>query len=284
MNTSVSSGLTKSATNEMPALVLSDQDFQRVVDRVFATSGIVLQAHKRQMVISRLSRRLHARGFSSFSDYLDHLDAGTDSAELEAFSNALTTNLTSFFREAHHFEHFTEHVVVPVLAAGESRLRVWSAGCSTGEEPYSIALALFRLGKRLPGDFRILATDIDTNVLARGKAGLYESSRTTTVPADAKRWLRPAQAGMVEVAADVRRMISFLPLNLLHDWPVKGPFNAIFCRNVLIYFDAQTKARIIDRFAELLPSGGFLYLGHSESILGEHKKLAGLGRTIYRRK
>jgi chemotaxis protein methyltransferase CheR len=265
--------------------VLSDRDFDRIAQRLRETCGIVLHNHKRQMVISRLSRRLRSGGFASFSEYLDHVESERDATESEAFANALTTNLTSFFREPHHFEHFAKHIIEPKLASGDPKLRVWSAGCSTGEEPYTIAMVLMSLAKSVPPDFRILATDIDTTVLSKAKAGLYDTSKLEGIPEYTRRMFRFSdQEKKCRVSANLIEIVKFLPLNLLNQWPMKGPFDAIFCRNVLIYFDASTKFSLVDRFADLLPRDGVLYLGHSESILGEHPKLESLGRTIYRRK
>jgi len=264
---------------------MSEAEFRRIAERVFETAGIVLKEHKRQMVYTRLARRLRALGLTSFAAYLELLESPAGARELQDFTNAVTTNLTSFFRESHHFDHLSGAVIAPRLAEGRRRLRIWSAGCSTGEEPYSITLAL--LGKGGPAardgvDLRILATDLDTNVLAQAQAGLY---RADDVPAA----LRPGAlirrpTGQVEIGAAFRGPISFRKLNLLHDWPFRGPFDAIFCRNVLIYFDAETKARLVRRFAEHLDVGGALYLGHSESLLGEHPLLRSEGRTIYRRR
>ena len=271
-----------------PEFVMSDEEFDRIAMRIRAMSGIVLKAHKRQMVYTRLARRLRALRLTSFTDYLDLLDRPEGAPELEAFSNALTTNLTSFFRESHHFDHLRREILVPRLAEGRRRIRVWSAGCSTGEEPYSIAISALGKGgpAAIPGvDLRILATDLDTTVLARAAGGRYPAARAQDVPA-------PLRAGAilhrspeeVEVAPALRAAVAFRRLNLLHVWPFRGPFDAIFCRNVLIYFDSDTKAELVRRFADLLDAGGALYLGHSESLLGEHPLLRSEGRTIYRRR
>jgi chemotaxis protein methyltransferase CheR len=289
--TSPSGGRTappRSAGAEDREFAMSDDEFRRIADRVLRTAGIVLKDHKRQMVYTRLARRLRALGLSSFAAYLELLDSPAGAAELQDFTNAVTTNLTSFFREAHHFDHLRDAVVAPRLAEGRRRLRIWSAGCSTGEEPYSIALAL--LGKGGPAsrggaDLRILATDLDTNVLAQAEAGLYRADRAEDVPAALRAGAlirRPPDR--VEVAPGLRAAVAFRRLNLLEDWPFRGPFDAIFCRNVLIYFDAETKARLVRRFAEHLDAEGALYLGHSESLLGEHPLLRSEGRTIYRRR
>jgi chemotaxis protein methyltransferase CheR len=167
------------------------------------------------------------------------------------------------------------------------RLRVWSAGCSTGEEPYTIALVLRReIADMARQDVRILATDIDTDVLAKASRGEYSADALENIPDPFCRYFQPTQEGnaaAIKVAQDVRSLITFRPLNLVETWPMKGPFDAIFCRNVMIYFDAPTKSKLIERFIRLIKPGGFLYIGHSESLLGSHPGLQLMGRTIYRR-
>jgi chemotaxis protein methyltransferase CheR len=263
---------------------LSDAEFARIARKVHETAGIVLKAHKRQMIYTRLSRRLRALGMRSFSDYLDFIETSAGRGELVEFSNAVTTNLTSFFREAHHFAHLREHVLEPLRRTGRRRVRIWSAGCSSGEEPYSIALAAraARLGDL---DLKILATDLDTNMLSRAAEGIYPEARAADIPADLRAGaVQRRHDGAVRIAPAVRSLVDFRRLNLLGDWPSRGPFDAIFCRNVLIYFDAETKATLVKRFAEALGDAGVLYLGHSESLLGEHPLLRSEGRTIYRRR
>lgn len=273
-----------SATKASGEFEMTDADFRRIADKVFRTAGIVLKDHKRQMVYTRLARRLRALGMTSFTVYMDHLESAAGADEQEEFSNAVTTNLTSFFRERHHFDHLRARLLEPAAREGRRRLRIWSAGCSTGEEPYTIAMTAQSAGA-LARDFRILATDLDTNVLARAGAGVYRADRTRDIPAEMKTVaLRRLSAEEVEVVPALRAAISFRQLNLLHAWPFQGPFDAIFCRNVLIYFDAETKAELVRRFAGALAAGGTLYLGHSESLLGEHPLLISEGRTIYRRR
>ncbi|MFT6772887.1 MAG: chemotaxis protein methyltransferase CheR [Paracoccaceae bacterium] len=264
---------------------MTDADFRRVAAMVENLAGIILKDHKRQMVYTRLSRRLRAVDMHRFCDYLDLVEGPGGAAELGEFSNAVTTNLTSFFREGHHFTHLAKEVLAPLAASGSRRLRVWSAGCSTGEEPYTIAMTALGEGAATTGrDFRILATDLDTNVLATGKAGHYPEERLKGVSDALRRsHMTPASDGAT-FNEKLKSMISFRQLNLLHDWPFRGPFDAIFCRNVVIYFDTETKARLVNRFAEMLAPHGILYLGHSESLLGEHSLLISEGRTIYRRR
>lgn len=263
---------------------LTAEDLRRITTRGRTLLGIELGESKRQMVYSRLSRRLRALNMTSFSTYMDFLDTPEGGAEHEHFANALTTNLTAFFRESHHFEHFEREIQKPP-AVPSQRLRIWSAGCSTGEEPYSLAMILHANADVLSGrDRRILGSDLDTEVLETAARGVYPAERLKTLPA---RFRTPAfvtgQGREQRMSEALRDLVVFRPLNLIEPWPFKGAFDVIFCRNVLIYFSNEMRSRIIDRFAELIRPGGVLYLGHSESILGSHPKLAPEGHTIYRR-
>jgi len=264
---------------------LTERDFTRVASRINALAGIQLEAHKAQMIQSRLTRRVRARHLSSITEYLDLLDGPDGGDEIQSFIDTLTTNLTSFFREKHHFDHLRQ-TVLGGPGAGDRGLRIWSAGCSTGEEPYSIAMtAAAALGPKAQA-LKVLATDLDSSVVARAKAGTYEKAKyEDTVGPEFSKYFKPAtETGKVLIAPEIRNMITFRQLNLMEAWPMKGPFDAIFCRNVVIYFSAETKARLLDRYATLLAPGGILYLGHSEAILGEHKFFKSLGNTIYQRK
>lgn len=264
---------------------MSDRDFVRVAERIRRMAGIVLEPHKRQMIVSRLGRRLRATGTASFAAYLDRLDEGRDMAELQEFVDALTTNLTSFFREMHHFDHFERAVAGPAQSRGATRLRVWSAGCSSGEEPYSVAVTLLEALGRIPPDFRILATDLDSRVLATARQAVYPQDKIKGIPPRFARHFGPGpEPGTTMPPPAARSAVQFRHLNLQEDWPMRGPFDAIFCRNVMIYFGPETKAALISRFADLLVPGGFLYLGHSEAILGSHPLIEPCGTTTYRRK
>lgn len=264
--------------------LLSDTDFKRVAEQIFTMAGIVLEPQKIQMITARLARRLRATGMDCFSAYLDLVESGRDKEEVQQFINAITTNLTSFFREEHHFTHFRTNILDHAREAQANRLRVWSAGCSTGEEPYSIALTLLGAFPQPPPDFKILATDLDTKVLARASEGLYPEEKAGIALSAHKSYAKPTGDGQIQIAPAARRLITFRQLNLLQPWPMSGAFDVIFCRNVLIYFDSETKAGLVNRFAELIRPGGFLYLGHSESILGEHAKFENLGHTTYLRR
>ncbi len=267
--------------------VLTGDDFHAIAGRVHAATGIVLGEAKRDLVYGRLARRLRALGCTSFAAYVAYLDGPDGEAEQAALVNAITTNLTGFFREPHHFEALQQHIL-PALtrrAAPGRRLRIWSAGCSSGEEPYSIALTLLQAIPDLARwDALILATDIDTNMIAAGEAGLYDAGKAAAIPpALRQRYVQPAGEEQVEMAAALKALIRFKPLNLQETWPMRGPFDAVFCRNVVIYFDRATQRRLFDRFAELLRPDGWLFIGHSESLFGISDRFHHQGRTIYRK-
>ncbi|MFO1399840.1 MAG: protein-glutamate O-methyltransferase CheR [Steroidobacteraceae bacterium] len=264
----------------------TDTDFRKVRDLVRRVIGISLSESKRELVYGRLVRRLRQLGLVSFTAYLERLEAG-DAAELENFCNAITTNLTSFFRERHHFDELARSIL-PALAqakAATRRIRIWSAGCSTGEEPYSIAMTVREtLGELAGWDLRILATDVDSNVLAHAAAGIYEPGRFERVEgARRDRGFAQVAGGRYEARAELRRLISFKRLNLIESWPMRGPFDVIFCRNVIIYFDKDTQRDIIGRMALLQNPGDHLILGHSESLLNVTDKYALTGQTIHKR-
>lgn len=268
----------------------SDADFRGLAQYAYDYAGISLSDSKRNLIYSRLSRRLRALGQTSFRDYRDYLAA--NEAELENFINAISTNLTKFFRESHHFDHLRTYVAVPFAQAGlrspGRRLRVWSAGCSTGEEPYTIAVVLKREIRDIhQHDVRILATDIDTSVIATGATGAYPVSSIDEVPKTYREYFLPAAGNReskdIVMSEDIRSLISFGRVNLMEPWPFRGKFDAIFCRNVMIYFDGPTKTALVNRFAQQLRPGGWLYIGHSESLNGSHAGLQLVGRTVYRR-
>jgi chemotaxis protein methyltransferase CheR len=266
----------------------SDEDFQRVRRMVRQQLGIALSDSKRQLVYGRLSRRLRALHLREFGAYLQRVEGG-DSEELQHFRNAITTNLTSFFREKHHFE-FLANQLMPHLEfqnRSSRRIRIWSAGCSTGEEPYSIAMVLLESAAHLVRDWdvRILATDIDTNVLEHATRGIYTNERLEKM--DSTRQLRwfdrvPGQE-QLQVSDNVKQLVTFRELNLISDWPMKGPFDVIFCRNVIIYFDRETQRHIVGRMQGLQRPGDYLILGHSESLLDISNRYRLVGNTINRR-
>jgi chemotaxis protein methyltransferase CheR len=268
-----------------PEFVMTPEDLRRIAVHSHDALGLEIGEHKRQMVYSRLSRRLRALKLASFSAYIDLLEGPAGVAERELFANALTTNLTAFFREMHHFTHFEQQI--RHLPAGDPsrRLRVWSAGCSTGEEAYSLAMILHTQSAALVGrDCRILATDLDTEVLESAERGIYTQERLRGLPARFRTgaYLSTGSQG-VRIVEPVRQLVAFRPLNLIGEWPFKGSFDFIFCRNVLIYFSPETKARVVEQMVEHLRPGGLLYLGHSETLRSTHAKLTAEGHTIYRR-
>ncbi len=266
-------------------------DFRTIVEIVYERSGIVLAAHKRDMTYSRLARRLRTLGLRSFRDYCALLQGKNGGAEVGFLINAITTNLTKFFREPHHFDHLRDHVLDAYAntAGGQKpRIRVWSAGCSSGEEPYSIAMTAMALPKdaNRNWDLRILATDLDTSMLKKAKAGAYPRASLESVPnAMRQRFFerKSQDPDSVVVAEAAQQLITFRQLNLLGPWPMSGRFDVIFCRNVMIYFDAKTKATLIDRFHGQLVDGGWLYVGHSESLLDHQTRFKLRGRTIYQK-
>lgn len=264
---------------------LSESDFKRVSTLVMSLAGIVIKEHKREMIYSRLSRRLRALNYATISSYLDFVESPAGQAETGELINAVTTNLTSFFRESHHFDHFRDEMLAPMAASGQSRVRVWSSASSTGEEPYSIAMtAMSTTGFHRFSDYKMLATDLDTNVLAKASAGCYDADKQKGLsPEQISKYFNQKPDGSIEAKPEVKKLITFKQLNLLHQWPVSGPFDVIFCRNVLIYFDTPTKRDIVDRLTRLVRPDGALYLGHSESLLGDHPLLRSEGKTIYRR-
>ncbi len=270
--------------------MLTDAQFHRIRELVREHTGIALSDAKRQLVYGRLSRRLRALKLESFGEYVELLERGVP-AELEEFTNAITTNLTSFFREPHHFEYLASDVLPQIVArdTGARRARIWCCAASTGEEPYSIAMVLREAQELLTGfDVKLLATDLDSAVLATGAAGVYNAERLQVGERHARiallsRRAAAQQAGKFRVQDELRNLITFKQLNLMNEWPVRGPFDAIFCRNVIIYFDKDTQRALFERMAALQRPGDILFLGHSESLYRVSDKYELVGRTIYRR-
>jgi chemotaxis protein methyltransferase CheR len=257
------------------------RDFERVRGLIYQRAGISLADSKQEMVYSRLARRLRATGISSFAKYLDDLEGGRLGEEWESFTNALTTNLTSFFREAHHFPLLAEHV-----KHKREPITIWCSASSTGEEPYSIAMTVCEAFNTLTPPCQIIATDIDTNVLATAANGVYSLDRLDKMaPERARRFFLKGKGdreGMVRVRPELRQLITFKPLNLLADnWPLSGQFDVIFCRNVMIYFDKATQRKILARFVPLMKPDALLFAGHSENFLYVSESLKLRGKTVY---
>jgi len=258
------------------------QDFERVKKLIYDHAGISLSDSKIDMVYSRLARRLRAVDLESFAAYLALL-ADDNEPEWEHFVNALTTNLTSFFREAHHFPILAEHVL---QHKGDHPISLWCSAASTGEEPYSIAMTVVEAFNSFTPPVKILATDLDTNVLEKARQGVYSLERIEKLSQDKiKRFFLQgagAQSGYVKVRKELRDMIVFRQINLLDDqWPIRGPFDAIFCRNVMIYFDKQTQYRILEKFVPLLRPDGLMFAGHSESFHHAADLFRTKGKTVY---
>jgi chemotaxis protein methyltransferase CheR len=263
------------------AAPLNNEEFETVRELIARYAGIKLSPQKRNMVYNRLLRRLRVHGTSSFSEYLRLVQA-EHSSEREAFVNALTTNLTAFFREPHHFELLAARA--QQRAGRSTPMRVWSSACSTGEEAWSIAMVLREAG--CPGD--VLGTDIDTEVLQTASTGVYRSDRIAGLPPERlrKHFLRGtgSNEGFVSIRPELRPLVKFGQLNLQSTaWPAQERFDAIFCRNVVIYFDRDSQKRLLARLADLLVPGGLLMVGHSESFPAAHAGFRSCGRTAYER-
>jgi len=261
------------------------KDFNRLCALVNQHTGIQLAGGKEDMLYGRISRRLRKVGLSSFKSYISLLEDDPEGSEFGEFINAVTTNLTSFFREAHHFDYLKKSLLPALMQKNKAsrRIRIWSAGSSTGEEPYSIAMTVAETMP--PGwDVKILATDLDTDVLRHGEQGIYDDSRVEGLDrAVVQRWFvkNRHQPGKLRVKPELQELIYFKRLNLLKDWPMKGPIDIIFCRNVIIYFDMPTKQKLMNRYADMLVPGGHLFLGHSEAMNNMSTRFALVGKSVY---
>lgn len=263
-------------------LILTDADFRRICQLIYDRAGIVLADNKREMVYSRLAKRLRLHGMSHFGEYLDRLARQPGAREWEAFTNALTTNLTAFFREAHHFPLLAAHV-----AGRREPVRVWCAAASTGEEPYSIAMTLSEaLGPQLASQSRIIATDIDSDALGKARTGVYPLKQVLEMGEERARqfFLRGSgeRIGLARVRQELMSMVEFRQLNL-HDaqWAISGPFDVIFCRNIMIYFDKPSQAKILKHFVSYLKPDGLLITGHSENFTYISDDFVLRGQTVY---
>ncbi len=272
-------------------LVLTQSDFERISKILHEETGIALPPSKSQLVSSRLAKRMRALGLKRFEDYCQLVSSGEDSPELGHMIAALTTNVTRFFREMHHFDHLKTNVLPKLIedAKARKRVRIWSAACSSGEEPYSIAFTLLsQMPDAASYDVKILATDIDPVVVERAKAGIYSKGDLEDLPDGiAKRFFSPAPSGDADglmVSEAARQLVTFKQLNLIRPWPMSGPFQAVFCRNVVIYFDEPTKQELWARLGQILSPAGTLYVGHSERVSGSaEKSLSPDGVTTYRK-
>jgi chemotaxis protein methyltransferase CheR len=271
-------------------VALSETDFRKISELVYEHCGINLHAGKKELVRARLAKRLREGRFRTFGEYIQHVLDDRTGQEFSALVDSLSTNLTKFFRENQHFEYVRTQLLPGILASkqrsGASRIRAWSAGCSSGEEPYSIAITLLE-GIQGKGcwDVKVLATDVSTRILERAKKGIYDKDRIDPIPLPLRnRYLTRRREGtkeMYEVGPALRERIIFRYLNLMQDWPIKGPLDFIFCRNVMIYFDKPTQERLVNRFYDLLGPGGVLFTGHSESLTGIEHAFKYVQPTIY---
>ena len=276
--------------NTSREFAFTEKDFNALRKIANEHTGIIVTDDKYDMYYSRLVKRLRLLNLGSFKEYIKYLNANR-SIEFTPFIDSITTNLTSFFRENHHFEYLQSHII-PDLVARQSmgrELRVWSAGCSTGEEPYTIAMTMLdTMARSTTLKPSILATDIDTTVLSKASSGVYDLSRLDGLPVNIKkRWFfkgKGSNSGLVRVSPELQSVISFKQLNLMEDWPLKEKFHIIFCRNVVIYFDRPTKVQLLNRYADQLEDNGYMILGHSESLQGLSNRFETVGKTIYRKK
>ncbi len=271
-----------------PDYNLTEAQFRNIATLVKDLVGINLHDGKQQLVRGRLVKRLRKLGMSTFTQYLKYVQSPAGADELTAMLDALSTNKTSFFRETSHFDYLMGTLIPRLLARGRDhrRLRIWSAGCSSGEEPYSIAMHLLEGAKDLAGwDISILATDLSATVLAHAKDGVYETRQLGDVSPSmmSKYFTRVANEPepCQQVAPHVRQMVQFARLNLMSDWPMRGPFDIIFCRNVMIYFDDYVRTRLVERFWDLLAPQGTLFIGHSESLTRINTEFTYVQPTVY---
>lgn len=264
---------------------LSDKQFKKVCALVHRHSGIHLKKGKETLVKTRLAKRLRALNIKSYGDYLSFVESNEGSAEIDWMIDVMTTNQTSFFREPAHFNFLSQHVL---RRFENKKFRLWSAACSSGQEPYSIAMVIKKVIPDISsGDYKILATDISTTMLKKARLGVYSKEQLSGVPADMFRrnfdCVGANQDGVYRVKKDICEMIHFSYLNLLKEWPMKGPFHVIFCRNVMIYFDRQTQHELVNRFWDLLEFGGYLFVGHSEGLSAVKHKFQYVRPAVYKK-
>ena len=273
-------------TSEEREFAFTDRDFKFLSQLAYQQTGIVLAEHKRDMVYGRLVRRLRSLKLPSFAAYCDVVQKDASGDEMIHLINAITTNLTGFFREGHHFEHLRDTVLKPLVQAGTpQRLRIWSSAASSGMEPYSLAMVMRGTIPDIKRwDALILATDIDSNMLDKGRKGEYEAEQFDNIPREYQKFATVSEkTRTMQMSGELKTSIRFNHLNLLDRWPMQGPFDVIFCRNVVIYFDKPTKVKLFERMAEMLTPNGWLYIGHSENLHGISNRFELIGRTIYRR-
>jgi chemotaxis protein methyltransferase CheR len=269
---------------------LSEHDFRKVRDCVHELVGINLNEGKRELVVARLSKRVRQLGMKSVGDYLDYVREEQTQQELITMLDALSTNLTSFWRESQHFEYVAKVTMPRLIARAQQtdnfRIRAWSAGCSSGEEPYSLAMVIqAALDRPIRWEIKLLATDLSTRMLAIAREGIYSPERIKPLPQDLRTRFLSTESSDVgkrfRVANEIKALVTFARLNLMENWPMRGPMDFIFCRNVMIYFDKPTQAKLVHRFYDLLRPGGTLFIGHSESLTGIEHTFRYVRPTVY---
>ncbi len=271
---------------------MTDADFAQLRSLMYEQSGIQLKEAKRELLKGRLSKRLRYYGYDRFAQYYDHLkNRDPQGTELQEMINAVTTHMTLFFRESHHFDCLRERLLVPAnRAAAQGRrspIRIWSAGCSSGEEAYSIAITVAAHLERLnTWDVKILGSDIDTDVLEKARTAIYPRQSVSDLPADLRRRSflsgQGGQADLVQIKPEIRNLVRFGRVNLLEkSWPFRGKFDAIFCRNVMIYFDRDVQRRVLEKFAKHMKPGGLFFAGHSENLFWLGDFFQPIGGTVY---
>lgn len=267
---------------------IDDNAFRRLSNILKRECGIVLSDSKKSLAVSRLSRRLRELKLRDFSSYADVLEREENAAERREMIYLLTTNVTNFFREAHHFEALKNDILPNTIGGSRrgGRLRIWSAGCSSGQEPYSIAMTVLEASPNISQcDVRILATDIDANMVRKGRAGIYFDLEKSQLSSErrARFFEKKKDTADWQVTSALQKLVTFEELNLIREWPMQGPFDVIFCRNVVIYFDSVTQEELWSRFAKILAPGGHLFVGHSERVSGPATaKLKLVGTTHYK--
>jgi len=265
----------------------TNDDFDFIRNQIFKITGISMGDHKKNMVYSRLARRIRVLGQKTVSEYCDFIVSPEGKDEIGNFINAVTTNLTKFFREVHHFDHLETKAIPEAVRRNFSSksLRLWSAGCSSGMEPYSMSMVLNRVMPDIKSwDAKILATDIDTNMLNTGSSGIYRPEDAENIPAKYKKYINIDKKNNELVMSDeIKKNIFFKQLNLMHKFPMKKKLDIIFCRNVVIYFNKETQKVLFDKIANVLVDGGIIYIGHSENLHRVSERFEHLGNTIYRK-
>ena len=275
--------------NKTREFKFTEKDFNSLRKISNQHTGIIVTDDKYDMYYSRLVKRIRKLGLKSFSEYVSYLKAN-EAAEFTPFIDSITTNLTSFFREKHHFDQMRSELIPEMCQRSDvsGGIKIWSAGCSTGEEPYTIAMTFAEGLANKPGmKAKIMASDIDTTVLSKASSGVYDIERVQGLPGNIKkRWFfrgKGSNSGKVKISPELHKMMEFKQVNLMQDWPMKERFHLLFCRNVVIYFDRPTKIKLFERFANQIVEGGFMILGHSESLQGLTDRFETIGKTVYRK-